>query len=276
MCRFVAWIGEPVYLQDIVSAPQHSLVRQSLHAARAHTSTNGDGFGVGWYGERPEPAVYREVMPAWSDENLHSLCETVRSHMFFAHVRAATGTAVARTNSHPFRFGRYLFMHNGQIGGYPKLRRALEAKLPDKLYAARKGSTDSELLFLLTMARVVCGAQVVHAIRDVFDATVTEMRAAGIAEPLRFAAAIADGESLWAFRYSSDAEPPTLFVRDASRGTIVASEPLDDSDSGWTPVDPGEVVQLNIGPGASRRIDLASLTEAGHWSGKQRNPIAVA
>lgn len=276
MCRFVAWIGEPVYLQDIVSAPQHSLVRQSLHAERAHTSTNGDGFGVGWYGERAEPAVYREVMPAWSDENLHSLCETVRSHMFFAHVRAATGTAVARTNSHPFRFGRYLFMHNGQIGGYPKLRRALEAKLPDKLYAARKGSTDSELLFLLAMARVVRGAQVAHAIRDVFDATVTDMRAAGIAEPLRFAAAIADGESLWAFRYSSDTEPPTLFVRDAPRGTIVASEPLDESDSGWTPVDPGEVVQLNIGPGASRRIDLASLTKAGHWSGKKRNPIAVA
>ncbi len=276
MCRFVAWIGEPVYLQEIVSAPQHSLVRQSLHAERAHTATNGDGFGVGWYGDRTDPAIYREVMPAWSDENLHSLCETVRSHMFFAHVRAATGTAIARTNSHPFRFGRYLFMHNGQIGGYPKLRRALEAKLPDTLYAARKGTTDSELLFLLAMARVLRGAQVAHAIRDVFDATVADMRAAGIAEPLRFAAALADGESLWAFRYSSDTAPPTLFVRDTPRGTIVASEPLDDSETGWTPLDPGEVVQLSTARGASRRVDLASLTGAGHWSGQPRNPIAVA
>ncbi len=276
MCRFVAWIGAPIFLQDVVCAPAHSLVRQALHAERARTATNGDGFGVGWYGERDEPATYREVMPAWSDDNLHSLCETVRSGLFFAHVRAATGTAISRNNSHPFRFGRYLFMHNGQIGGYPKVRRALEARLPDALYAARKGSTDSELMFLLAMAKVARGAQPQAAIHAVFDETVAAMERAGVGEPLRFAAALSDGESLWAFRFASDSDPPTLFVRDTPRGTIVASEPFDDEETQWIAVAPGDTLRLERALHGPTPLDAGSLGAALHWSGGSRDPLAVA
>ena len=125
MCRLVAYLGEPIYLDSVVCTPRHSLVRQALRAEEARTVTNGDGFGVGWYGDRAEPGVYREVMPAWSDENLLALCATVRSHLFFAHVRAATGGGIARHNCHPFHHGKWLFMHNGQIGGYAGVRRAL-------------------------------------------------------------------------------------------------------------------------------------------------------
>ena len=96
MCRFLAYSGVPVFLEDFVASPCHSLIHQSLHAEEAKTGTNGDGFGVGWYGERPEPGHYREVRPAWSDENLLSIARQVRSHLFFAHVRAATGTATTR------------------------------------------------------------------------------------------------------------------------------------------------------------------------------------
>ena len=60
-------------MADLVCAPAHSLVHQSLHATEAKTGTNGDGFGLGWYGERPEPGLYRDIRPAWSDENLKSL-----------------------------------------------------------------------------------------------------------------------------------------------------------------------------------------------------------
>src|SRR5262249_3406954 len=116
MCRFVAYLGEPIFLEELVARPSHSLVRQSLRAHAAKAVTNRDGFGTGWCGERAEPAVYREVLPAWSDENLQSLAATVRSRLFFAHVRAATGSGIARTNCHPFRHGKWLFMHNGQIG----------------------------------------------------------------------------------------------------------------------------------------------------------------
>lgn len=133
MCRWAAYLGEPVFLEDIITVPQHSLLAQSHHALEAKTATNGDGFGIAWYGDRPEPGRYRDVLPAWSDCNLKSLCRQIRSGLFLAHVRASTGGATNRDNCHPFVSGRWSFMHNGQIGGFERLRRRLEADLTDDL-----------------------------------------------------------------------------------------------------------------------------------------------
>jgi len=113
MCRWIAYRGETIPLEQYVTAPAHSLVVQSQRALESTASTNGDGFGMGWYGEHPEPGLYREVRPAWSDENLRYLCRHIQSHLYFAHVRAATGTPITRPNCHPFACGRWLFMHNG-------------------------------------------------------------------------------------------------------------------------------------------------------------------
>ncbi|MBI5255251.1 MAG: class II glutamine amidotransferase [Burkholderiales bacterium] len=236
MCRLVAYLGDPIHLDQLVCVPQHSLLRQSMRAAEATTTTHGDGFGIGWYGEREEPGVYREVTPAWSDENLGALCATVQSHLFFAHVRAATDSAVARQNCHPFRQGRWLFMHNGQVGGYAKVRRQLEGRLPDTLFAQRKGATDSELLFLLALARIEAGETPEQAVPTVLDDTLALMRRAAINEPLRFAAALTDGDQVFAFRYASDGKPPTLYVNETPTGSIVASEPLDGQAERWQPV----------------------------------------
>ena len=107
MCRLAAYLGQPLFLEELIAKPRHSLMRQALRAEEAKTVTNGDGFGIGWYGERAEPAVYREVMPAWSDDNLLSLSQTIASRLFFAHVRAATAGGIARQNCHPFRHGRF-------------------------------------------------------------------------------------------------------------------------------------------------------------------------
>lgn len=253
MCRFIAYRGEPIFLEELVAKPRHSLVRQSLRAEEARTVTNGDGFGIGWYGERAEPAVYREVMPAWSDDNLLAIAATVRSGLFFAHVRAATGGGIARQNCHPFRHGRWLFMHNGQVGGYARLRRLLEGQLPDALYAVRKGATDSELLFLLALARIESGEAPADAVQRVFDQTVELMHEHGIDEPLRFAAALADGEQVHAFRLSSDAAPPSLYRRRGARSDVIASEPLGDDEHNnegnpagteWQALSVGEVVCL--------------------------------
>jgi len=247
MCRFVAYLGEPIPLEELITRPRHSLMRQSQCAAQAKTATHGDGFGIGWYGLRPEPGVYREVMPAWSDDNLLAMSGALQSHLFFAHVRAATAGGIARQNCHPFRHRQWLFMHNGQIGGWGRVRRALEARLPDSLYAERRGATDSELLFLLTIARIEAGAAPRDAMLDVIDETTALMRTLEIESPLRFAAALADGETLHAFRIASDDTPPTLYRRDDGRGSIVASEPLDD-DPGWRPLAAGEVLTLQRHP----------------------------
>ena len=91
MCRWAAYLGEEVFLEDIVTAPCHSLIAQSHCAEQAKSPTNGDGFGLAWYGGRTEPGLYRDILPAWSDPNLKSLCRQIKSGLFLAHVRASTG-----------------------------------------------------------------------------------------------------------------------------------------------------------------------------------------
>lgn len=247
MCRFLAYSGDAIYLEDLVCKPRHSLVRQSLQASEAKTSTNGDGFGIGWYGERETPGIYREVMPAWSDENLLALCANVRSRLFMAHVRAATGGGVSRLNCHPFTLGPYLFIHNGQVGDFARVRRTMEAQLPDEFYDLRRGSTDSELLFLLVMARVKAGATVEAATRQVLLDTVDEMAVRGVETPLRFSAALADGEQLWAVRWASDDKPPSLYLKPQPGGWAIASEPLGDDAEAWQPLAKGELVHVHDG-----------------------------
>jgi glutamine amidotransferase len=238
MCRFLAYRGEPVFLGDLVCAPAHSLVHQSLHAEEAKTGTNGDGFGIGWYGERDIPGLYREIRPAWSDENLRSLCDQVRSSLFFAHVRASTGTASTRANCHPFAHGRYMFMHNGQVGGYARIKRRLEAMIPDELYEGRAGSTDSEAIFLAALANGLA-EDPVRAMARTLRSVRGLMAEAGIDEPLRFTAALTDGESLWAYRWACDGRPPTLYFRETEGNLIVVSEPIDDRGRGWREVPKG-------------------------------------
>ncbi|ORE92100.1 glutamine amidotransferase [Aurantimonas sp. 22II-16-19i] len=148
MCRLLAYAGPPIFLDALLVEPRSSLIAQSMAARRAMTPVNGDGSGIGWYAERPEPGLYRSIVPAWSDANLVSLCRQIRSPLFMAHVRAATSGEVSMANCHPFTDGRSLFTHNGQIGDYTRLRRRIDALIPDELYHLRRGSTDSEAIFL--------------------------------------------------------------------------------------------------------------------------------
>lgn len=246
MCRFLAYSGEPVFLSDLVCAPKHSLVHQSLHADEGKTETNGDGFGIGWYGERPEPGVYRDVSPAWSDENLVSLCRQVRARTFFAHVRASTGTATARSNCHPFVHGRHMFMHNGQIGGYHRIKRRMEALIPDSLYDSRRGTTDSEAIFLLAMANGLL-SDPVRAMAGTLGTVRDLMKGAGITEPLRFTALLTDGDELTAFRWACDGRPPSLYYREDEAGLVVVSEPIDGCKDGWTVVPKGGTLRARRG-----------------------------
>jgi len=258
MCRFIAWHGEPILLEDLIASPSHSLIRQSVHATESRSETNGDGFGIGWYGEHERPGIYREVYPAWSDENLVSICAQVRSRLFFAHVRAATGTATTRANCHPFAVGRHMFMHNGQIGGYHAIRRRLEDRIPDALYAARVGTTDTEVLFLTALANGL-GEDPVAAMEKTLGEIMVEMDRASIGAPLRVTAALSDGATIWAFRWASDQAPATLYYKPEKQGTIVVSEPIDERREDWVPVPPNQVLIARHGePAALHSLNPAA------------------
>jgi glutamine amidotransferase len=258
MCRFLAYHGEPILIETLVASPSHSLIKQSQHAAEGKTETNGDGFGVGWYGERADPGLYRELRPAWSDENLWSICAQVRSKLFFAHVRAATGTATTRANCHPFALGRFMFMHNGQIGGYRTIRRRIEALVPDELYSERSGTTDTEAIFLAAAARGLRDDPVA-AVSETLGLVLEEMRRGGVTTALRFTAALTDGNGIWAFRWASDTAPPTLYYRQEASGLVVVSEPIDDQREDWHEVPAGHALVAAHGKVAElRRMELGT------------------
>jgi predicted glutamine amidotransferase len=254
MCRFLAYRGAPVFMERYISSPGHSLVHQSLHAEEAKMPTNGDGFGLGWYGDRPEPGLYRELHPAWSDENLISLCRMVRSPLFFAHVRAATGTATSRANCHPFAHGAWMFMHNGQIGGYSAIKRAMEAMLPDDFYGARHGNTDSELIFLLIMTRIEQGLHPIAATVDVLKVIKGLMNTAQATKPLRFAAALSDGKTIYGFRAACDDQPPSLYLCQKDDHAVLASEPVDADRGCWQALPKGCAVTIG-----EKGIEIATL-----------------
>lgn len=248
MCRWVAYQGQPVFLEDFITTPRLSLVAQSRKCREARSEINADGFGVGWFGERQRPGVFRDIRPAWSDENLASLAHQIRSGLFLAHVRASTGTATTRANCHPFAVASWLFMHNGQIGGWDRVRRRVEMRIPDDLFQHRGGTTDSEAIFLLMLANGL-DADPAGACGRVLAEIATDVNSAGIGEPVKFTAAFADGETLYAVRYASDGVPPTLYTRRCatSDGILVVSEPLDEVRDGWQEVPPQTILRIRDG-----------------------------
>ncbi|MGJ4944834.1 class II glutamine amidotransferase [Bradyrhizobium sp. HKCCYLS1011] len=253
MCRWIAYRGEITAFEPYVTEPEHSLVAQSLRALESTAGTNGDGFGLGWYGHHPEPGLYRETRPAWSDENLRYLCRHLQSHLFFAHVRAATGTAVTRQNCHPFACGRWLFMHNGFVGSWNRLRRKIEALIPDPLYPSRIGTTDSEAVFL-----AIVGAGIeqdpLAATRDVLRTLCELVNEDGLRERLRFTSALSNGQDLFAFRFAENDSANSLYFREDGEQVIVVSEPYD-KEPAWTEVPPDHVLVAR----ARKRAEVVPL-----------------
>lgn len=147
MCRLAAYIGDAIPLENTGNKPKHSLPEQSQDAQDAKLAVNGDGFGLVWYDDKGEIGVYKDVLPAWSNDNKTGLCRVVKSGKFTASARASTSGSKSRDNCHPFTFENWAFAHNGGIARFEKLRRKVENLLSDENYSARIGSTDSGLFF---------------------------------------------------------------------------------------------------------------------------------
>jgi len=226
MCRWIAYSGGPVFLEELLFKPEQSLIDQSLSARHGATTTNGDGFGVGWYGEGTAPGLYKSVQPAWSDENLRDLSSQIRSTMFMAHVRSTTGTAVQRTNCHPFRQGRWLFQHNGEIHEFPRLKRDLALAVAPELYSEMAGGTDSEVMFFLALTFGL-REDPIGAVERMIGFVEDVARRMGVANPLQMTLAIMDGQTLYAFRYASAGRAHTLF-HSANIATLRAQFPTVD------------------------------------------------
>ncbi|HET9761158.1 MAG TPA: class II glutamine amidotransferase [Nocardioidaceae bacterium] len=265
MCRWLAYSGSPVLLERLLYAPAHSLIDQSLHAKLGAETTNGDGFGVAWYGTGSIPAVYHSVAPAWNDRNLRELAGHVTSPLVFAHVRASTGGAVQQTNCHPFRHGRWLWMHNGFIGDFAHVKRDLVLEIDADLYPEIEGSTDSEVFFHLALTLGLeedPPAAVERAVGVIEEIG----RKHGVEHPIQMTVATTDGERTYAFRYSSEGRsrslffstdlarlrtlhPVTPFLAELGEDTrLVVSEPLSDLSDAWNEIPESSWGVIQPGP----------------------------
>ena len=253
MCRWLAYSGSPILMKDVLYEGPNSLVHQSLESRLGAEPTNGDGFGVGWYGDLDTPGLFHSTEPAWNDQNLLEIAGHIRSPLFFTHIRAAIGSAVQQTNCHPFRHGRWLFMHNGYINQLATIKRDLILAIDPSLYPHLKGQTDTEVLFYLALtfglednppAAVEQAIGLVEAVAAKHD----------VPHPFQGTVATSDGVNIWAFRYSSERKSRTLFyttdvptLRDmyperemlrqfSDDARLVVSEPLGDVAGVWNEV----------------------------------------
>lgn len=242
MCRWLAYQGSSIYLDELIYHPEHSLVHQSIEARKTIARVNADGFGIGWYTERSTPGQFHEVLPAWGDDNLRSLAHHIRSHRFMAHVRSSTGSQVSRSNCHPFIIDNWMFLHNGQIGEFERVKYALEHMLPEDIYILQQGSTDSELIFLMMIMNGLFDTPVAAIRKTIYDIEQVMAKKA-VTEPFKASICISDGKQFWLVRYSSDQMPPTVFSKQQSEGIVLASEPLADEPD-WEVVDPQTITHI--------------------------------
>lgn len=244
-------------LDTILYKPTHSLIDQSLHSKMGVETTNGDGFGIGWYtGEDSSPALLKDVGPAWNNANLREIADHVRSPLFFAHIRASTGTAVQRSNCHPFRHGRWMFMHNGSIAGFHLMRRDLCLLVDPAQFTDIEGTTDSEVMFHLALTFGL-DQDPPTAVARMAGVVERAGREHGVEFPLQMTVAVTNGETVWAFRYSTQGtsrslfysskveslrklHPDMTFLQEVSDETrLIVSEPLGDLPGAWNEVPEG-------------------------------------
>jgi predicted glutamine amidotransferase len=211
MCRWMAWLGEPVLIDELLFKSPHGIVDQSLHARMGAEPTNGDGFGLGWYGAGDGPGVYRSVAPAWSDPNLRELAYHIESPLFMAHVRAAIGSPVQETNCHPFRRGRWLFVHNGYVADFHALRRDLMLAVDPELFADIRGSTDTEVVFALALTHGL-EQDPIGALERTVGMVEATARARGAECMVQGTFGVSDGTSLWAARYATEGPARSLYA----------------------------------------------------------------
>jgi predicted glutamine amidotransferase len=259
MCRWMAYEGGPILADDLLFRPKHSIIAQSLRANLGQgVTTNGDGFGIGWYGtgDTTAPAVFKSTHPAWNDQNLREVAAQIRTPLLFAHVRASSGTPIQHSNCHPFRYGRWLWMHNGSLARFQEVKRDLQMAVDPSLYPMIEGSTDTETLFFLALTFGLTDdpptavARAVGLVEDVG-------RRHGVEYPVHMTVATSDGDSVWVFRYSSEKSTSSLYysndisqvrelypeldvldILDADTRFIV-SEPIRDLPGAWTEVPEG-------------------------------------
>ncbi|KAF2187949.1 N-terminal nucleophile aminohydrolase [Zopfia rhizophila CBS 207.26] len=270
MCRWFAYISpiEPCLLSDVLITPANSISKQCsehyLPGLLPHDSEkdlddssdallkmrnsllNMDGLGIAWYTpaatsyikhiDGPRPALYKSQSPPINDFNFRSLCENTETYCVFAHIRASSGSVVTQVNSHPFVFGRHVFMHNGVISSFSKIRRDMADLVSFDAYCNIFGSTDSEHSAALYITNLTQHGgkdswQKTYSLEDMLKAMIKtviqimelQKKKAGAARtPNSLNFCTTDGSKMVAIRFRNHAtqQPPSLYWSEFAGRTL--------------------------------------------------------
>ncbi len=285
MCRFLAYKGRALLMDEILYGPKNSLICQSINAHEAEEPLNGDGFGIGWYAHELSdfPGVFTSIKPAWNDRNLRHLAEKIKSKCFFAHVRAASKGEVNETNCHPFHYKKFLFMHNGDIEGFSAIKRYLRRELSDEIYDWIRGQTDSEHFFALYLdfLKGISENPTLDDMVTAFKKTLTrvaEIKKDNAAEGCTYInCALTDGKHMLAVRYVSDLKEKasTLYYAEGARfechngichmvdahspehAVLVVSEKLTSVEKDWKEIPVNHMITVD----EDLKVNIIPLTE---------------
>ena len=226
MCRHLGWLGEPVSVASLVSAPPHGLVVQSYSPRRQkHGLMNADGWGVGFF-DGEVARRWRSAAPLWGDASFASVAPSLHSGCIVAAVRSATvGMPIEPSASAPFTDGQWLLSHNGVVD---------RSLLPPSV--AAESTVDSALLAALIFDRGL----------DRLGDTVAEV---GAADPnARLNILAANGSRMLATTWGG-----TLSVLRRHDGVVLASEPYDD-DPAWQELPDRQLVEV-----VGKRVEMTPL-----------------
>ncbi len=277
MCRFVAYIGTPILVDELLLKPENSLVNQSYDAEEMSQALNGDGFGLGWYARaiRRHPGLFRSITPAWNNQNLLYNASLIRTDCLFAHVRAASEGVVSEANCHPFHYREYLMMHNGGVPQFKRIKRDLVNLLDEDIFLWIAGQTDTEHILALFMQQTrdkeaekgakLDDLDLIDCFRRTFDC-IEELKARkGIEELSAYNLLITDGRRIIGTRYSTHPEivTPTLYYATGARfrcvdgagrmlsdgapgekAVLIVSEKLTRFEDDWVPVPPNHYISV--------------------------------
>ena len=152
MCRLYGFrANEPTKVECSLIHAQNALLLQSRSdmMGREHA----DGWGLASYSDGDLEVEHRDTA-AFEGIQFGVAVERIYAKTVIAHVRRATVGGASAVNTHPFRYGRWTFAHNGTVSGFDRLKDQMARETSSRLQAFRRGTTDSEQSFLWILTRM--------------------------------------------------------------------------------------------------------------------------
>ncbi len=150
----------------------HNSLVSADNALVEQSERHPDGWGVAYY-LAGAPHVIKSVEQAVDDHLFRRVSGIVTSETVLAHLRKATNGDHSILNTHPFQYGNWVFVHNGNLKNFADLRPTLMAKIPPVLRRFILGETDSEVFFYLLLGHMAARAELDrpgYALRELADA----------------------------------------------------------------------------------------------------------